>query len=242
MTALKLAIRHKPFAREDGELNAIENIEIEIAANEFVAVLGPSGCGKTSMLQIAAGLDEEYTGAVEYAAGLEHRMAYVFQSPTLLPWRTVRQNIELVFSDPQTHADAIASVLEAVGLAGSEDIYPLQLSMGMQRRAALARAFVLRPRLLLMDEPFVSLDELLAARLRDLLRTMLAGNPASVLFVTHDWREALSLADRLIFLSPGPARITGELAVPLSPQQRSRPADLQNFRDANAKFFQSGKQ
>jgi len=241
MTALKLAIRYKPFARTDGELNAIENIEIEIARNEFVAVLGPSGCGKTSMLQIAAGLDDDYTGTVEYAAGLKDKMAYVFQSPTLLPWRTVRQNIELVFSDPQAHADAIASVLEAVGLAGSEDIYPLQLSMGMQRRAALARAFVLRPQLLLMDEPFVSLDEMLAARLRDLLETMLAGNPASVLFVTHDWREALSLADRLIFLSPGPARITGELTVSLSRQQRCNAAELQNFRDANANVFQPGK-
>jgi NitT/TauT family transport system ATP-binding protein len=241
MTALKLAIRHKPFARADGELNAIENIEIEIAPNEFVAVLGPSGCGKTTMLQIAAGLDDDYTGTVEYAAGLKDKMAYVFQSPTLLPWRTVRQNIELVFSDPQAHADAIASVLEAVGLAGSEDIYPLQLSMGMQRRAALARAFVLRPQLLLMDEPFVSLDEMLAARLRDLLETMLAGNPASVLFVTHDWREALSLADRLIFLSPGPARITGELTVSLSRQQRCNAAELQNFRDANANVFQPGK-
>lgn len=238
MTALKLAIRHKSFARADGELNAIENIEIEIASNEFVAVLGPSGCGKTTMLQIAAGLDDEYTGTVDYAAGLKDKMAYVFQSPTLLPWRTVRQNIELVFSDPQVHADAIASVLEAVGLAGSEDIYPLQLSMGMQRRASLARAFVLRPQLLLMDEPFVSLDETLAARLRNLLKTMLAGNPASVLFVTHDWREALSLADRLIFLSPGPARIVGELAVSLNPQQRSNPVDLQSFRDTHAKFFQ----
>lgn len=241
MTALKIAIRHKPFARPDGELNAIENIEIEIAANEFVAVLGPSGCGKTTMLQIAAGLDDDYTGIVEYAAGLKDKMAYVFQSPTLLPWRTVRQNIELVFSDPQAHADTIASVLQAVGLAGSEDIYPLQLSMGMQRRASLARAFVLKPQLLLMDEPFVSLDETLAARLRDLLKTMLADSPASVLFVTHDWREALSLADRLIFLSPGPARIVGELAVSLNPQQRSNPTDLQSFRNANPEFFQSGE-
>jgi len=241
MTALKIAIRHKPFARSDGELNAIENIEIEIAVNEFVAVLGPSGCGKTTMLQIAAGLDDDYTGSVQYAAGLRDEMAYVFQSPTLLPWRTVRRNIELVFSNPQDHADAIASLLESVGLAGSEDIYPLQLSMGMQRRASLARAFVLRPQLLLMDEPFVSLDETLATRLRNLLKTMLADNPASVLFVTHDWREALSLADRLIFLSPGPARITGELAVTLSPQQRSNPVDLQSFRDANAKLFRSGE-
>ncbi|WP_108881594.1 ATP-binding cassette domain-containing protein [Anderseniella sp. Alg231-50] len=240
MTALQLAIRHKSFARADGELNAIENIEIEIAENEFVAVLGPSGCGKTTMLQIAAGLDNDYAGSARYADGLKDRMAYVFQSPTLLPWRTVRQNIELVFSNPQAHADDIASVLEAVGLAGSEDIYPLQLSMGMQRRASLARAFVLRPQLLLMDEPFVSLDEPLAARLRDLLQTMLAGNPASVLFVTHDWREALSLADRLIFLSPGPARITGELAVSLSRRQRSNPAELQSFRDANEHLFQSG--
>ncbi|MEP4314282.1 MAG: hypothetical protein ABJ350_12110, partial [Anderseniella sp.] len=92
-----------------------------------------------------------------------------------------------------------------------------------------------------MDEPFVSLDETLATRLRALLKTMLADNPASVLFVTHDWREALSLADRLIFLSPGPARITGELAVTLSPQQRSNPADLQSFRDANATIFRSGE-
>ncbi len=241
MTALKIAIRHKPFARSDGELNAIENIEIEIAANEFVAVLGPSGCGKTTMLQIAAGLDDDYTGTVEYAAGLKDKMAYVFQSPTLLPWRTVRRNIELVFSNPQDHAGTIASLLESVGLAGSEDIYPQQLSMGMQRRASLARAFVLRPQLLLMDEPFVSLDETLADRLRNLLITMLADNPASVLFVTHDWREALSLADRLIFLSPGPARITGELAVTLSRKQRTNPADLQSFKDANARFFLSGE-
>lgn len=230
MNALELDIRSKSFPAPGGRTQIIEGININVAQGEFVAVLGPSGCGKTTTMQIASGLDSAFEGTVQYGPGVEDHLAYVFQQPRLLPWRTVRENIELVFADPAAHAGDISAALADVGLADAGHLYPGQLSLGMQRRAALARAFVLRPRLLLMDEPFVSLDDALAQNLRGLLRGLLDAHPAAVLFITHDWREAVTLADRLVFLTPSPATIRTELAVTLSRKERLDPTAVERFR------------
>ena len=234
MTALEVHIRRKAFARDGGELEVVRGLSLSVKPGEFVAVLGPSGCGKSTMLQIAAGLDTDFDGDVRYGDGIRERMAYVFQQPRLLPWRTVQQNIELVFDQPEPHRDDIAETLRAVGLEGSAALFPGQMSLGMQRRAALARAFVPRPRLLLMDEPFVSLDAELAARLRDLLRVLLARNPAAVVFVTHDWREAVSLADRLVLLKAGPAAIEAEAVIDVPAEERERAGAQDAFRKRHA--------
>jgi NitT/TauT family transport system ATP-binding protein len=239
MNALELDIRAKSFPAPGGHTQVIEGINIDVAQGEFVAMLGPSGCGKTTAMQIASGLDNAFDGTVRYGPGVADRLAYVFQQPRLLPWRTVRENIELVFTDPVAHAGDITAALADVGLLDAGLLYPGQLSLGMQRRAALARAFVLRPRLLLMDEPFVSLDDTLAQNLRGLLRSLLDSHPAAVLFITHDWREAVMLADRLVFLTPSPATIRAELAVTLSREQRLKASVVERFRRDHAKAFEA---
>jgi ABC-type nitrate/sulfonate/bicarbonate transport system ATPase subunit len=237
VNALEIDIRRKAFARDGAHIEVVRGLQLAVQPGEFVAVLGPSGCGKSTTLQIAAGLDADFEGSVKYGPGVEDHLAYVFQQPRLLPWRTVQQNIELVFDNPAMHRDQISDVLAAIDLIGCEELFPGQLSLGMQRRAALARAFVLKPKLLLMDEPFVSLDAALAHRLRDVLRDMLKDNPAAVVFVTHDWREAVSLADRLVFLETGPATVRAQVKVDIAGTQREDAAVQDRFRKQHAAAF-----
>ena len=178
------------------------------------------------MLNIVAGLDRHYEGEVSSPAATggerdDPRLGYVFQSPRLMPWLTALDNVRLVLPPGPSSTDTAREVLREVGLGGFEDAYPGQLSGGMQRRVALARAFGVNPALLLMDEPFGSLDEPLAWRLRESLEALWRRRGSMVLFVTHDLEEALSLADRVLFLSPRPARVVLEQRVDL-PRPRSR--------------------
>lgn len=177
-----------------------------------MALVGPSGCGKTTALGIVAGLDRDYDGALEIG-GASPRLGMVFQEPRLLPWRTVRQNLALALPKPQRLPERVDAMLDALELSGFADRFPTQLSLGMARRVALARAFVVEPDLLLMDEPFVSLDEPTALRLRDLLAARLEQRPATVLLVTHNLREALALADRLLLLAPSPGRVVADIPI-----------------------------
>lgn len=196
-------------------------IDVDIPAGEFVAIVGPSGVGKTTLLNMVAGLDLDYAGAVcldgTPSAGPPAGMGMVFQEPRLMPWLTVGDNVRLVEAERRArdrdYVSRADAMLEEVGLDGSRDAWPGQLSGGMQRRVALARAFVLEPWLLLMDEPFVSLDAPAADQLRDLLRTLCARVRPLVLFVTHDVREALVLADRILFLGGRPARVVRDYRV-----------------------------
>jgi ABC-type nitrate/sulfonate/bicarbonate transport system, ATPase component len=182
-----------------------------------VALVGPSGCGKTTTLNIAAGLDRAFDGTVTYAEP-NPVIGYVFQNPRLLPWRTVRQNVTLVLPKARRNGGGglVDEWLSAMGLSDVADQFPTRLSVGMARRVALARAFVVQPDLLLMDEPFVSLDEPTAQRLRALLAAMLERRPATVLFVTHNLREAIQLADRILVMAPGPTRVVAEVPVPVA--------------------------
>lgn len=212
MRQLSIRIDRKVF---DGA-PLFEGLDLAVADGEFVALVGPSGVGKTTLLNMVAGLDPDYAGAILLdgaplaAPGRSPAgMGVVFQEPRLMPWLTVAGNVRLaeaerVAHDPAyvSHADAL---LDEVGLGQYRDAWPNQLSGGMQRRAALARAFVVEPWLLLMDEPFVSLDTPAANGLRALLRRLCARVRPLVLFVTHDVREALVLADRIVFLGGTPA-------------------------------------
>lgn len=211
---MRLEIHSKRF----GTTEALRGVRLDVARDEVVALVGPSGCGKTTMLNIAAGLDHAFDGSVDCAAST---LAYVFQDPRLLPWRTVRENVALALPRAERRGPRADDMLEAVEMAGLGDRYPLQLSLGMARRVALARAFVTVPDVLLMDEAFVSLDEPTAQRLRALLISLLERRPAAVLFVTHNLREALALADRLLVLSPGPGRVVAEVPVAAPRAQRS---------------------
>lgn len=233
--ALAADIREKryPGARGGKPHVALAGLSLQAAAGELVALVGPSGCGKTTFLNIVAGLDRDFTGEVTLAPrpdGQPARIGYVFQEPHLLPWRTVYENIALVL--PPRGANAIVEdMLKAVGLAGARDLYPPQLSGGMSRRVAIARAFAIEPDLLLMDEPFVSLDDDTVEQLRSLLLGLWHARPTTVLFVTHDLREALVLADRLLLLSAAPAHVVAELPVSLARNRRGSGAEIERLRE-----------
>ena len=232
--ALIAEIREKQYPRARGARPhvALAGLSLQIAAGEFVALVGPSGCGKTTLLNIVAGLDPDFAGDVQLAArpdGRPARVGYVFQEPRLLPWRTVHENIALVL--PPQRSDIVRNMLQAVGLPNSQDLYPPQLSVGMSRRVAIARAFAIEPDLLLMDEPFVSLDHDTVEQLRDLLLQLWHARPTTVLFVTHDVREALMLADRLVLLSGAPGRVLADVPVRLARNRRQSGAEIELLRD-----------
>jgi ABC-type nitrate/sulfonate/bicarbonate transport system ATPase subunit len=238
MSALQVQIDAKRFALNGGEVLAVEGLQFSVAEGDFVCILGPSGCGKTTTLNLIAGLDKDFSGKIVRSDSIaSRRTGYVFQTPRLLPWRSVMDNILLAAGDGPAQRAEAARVLKAVGLAGFEHAFPGQLSLGMQRRASLARAFAIDPGLLLMDEPFVSLDEQTAARLRLLLLALWRERPVTVLFVTHDSREAIQLGQRLLVLSPGPARLTADLRVPLTVEERADPSAIEAFRKEKLSFL-----
>jgi len=232
--ALIADIREKHYARARGAKShlALAGLSLQVAAGEFVALVGPSGCGKTTFLNIVAGLDRDFAGEIQLAPrpdGRPARVGYVFQEPRLLPWRTVYENIALVLPRPHAAA-AVNDMLQAVGLAKAQDLYPPQLSLGMSRRVSIARAFAIEPDLLLMDEPFVSLDHDTVEQLRDLLLKLWRARPTTVLFVTHDMREALVLADRLVLLSATPGRVLADVPVSLARNRRHSGAEIELLR------------
>lgn len=221
-TAIRVTVERKSFppVADRPEQLVLSGVELTVDEGSFVVLTGPSGCGKSTLLNIVAGLDTDYTGHVDFARK-DARLSFMFQTPRLLPWRTVEQNIRYVLADDDPEGDQkVAAILVRVGLSGSANAYPERLSLGMQRRAALARAFVVEPDILLMDEPFVSLDDPSADSLRALLIELWSRRPTTVLFVTHDRIEAVMLGTRLVRLEGAPAGIVQDSDVTLSPSER----------------------
>jgi NitT/TauT family transport system ATP-binding protein len=217
---LELRIDAKVFMSTDGTpVEVVRGLELRLKAGSFGALIGPSGCGKTTILKIAAGLDPDFRGRLRTPGS--GRLGIVFQEPRLLPWRTVEENIRLALPGHEAAAD-LTELVEILGLGAHLARYPGELSMGLARRTAVARAFAARPDFLLLDEPFVSLDEAVAARLRDELMALTTRTKATTLFVTHNLAEAIQLADRLFFLSDRPARIIAEKSLPPPRGTRSR--------------------
>jgi len=213
----------------------LKNVSFQVEPGSFVIITGPSGGGKSTMLNIVAGLDKDYEGEVDFGdGGPTQRLAFVFQSPRLLPWRTVYENIALALPPGDPRLANIPEMLKRVGLTEAANAYPEMISLGMQRRVALARAFVLEPDLLLMDEPFVSLDDPTAQGLRELLVELWSRRPTTVLFVTHDRAEAVMLGTRILRLSPGPATIAQDVPVRLSVADRS---DREKVRAEQRRIF-----
>lgn len=176
------------------------DIHLTLAPSETLALVGPSGIGKTSLLRIIAGIERDFEGEVQ----VNGKLAMVFQEPTLLPWRSVAQNITLTTGASAQIAEA---ALADVGLAGRGTDFPAQLSLGQQRRLSLARAFAIRPALLLLDEPFVSLDPPLAAEMMELFMSLRDAYNVASIFVTHVAAEADILASRTVTLGGSPARL-----------------------------------
>ena len=187
MSALAVNIRKKAF----GARTVLSNLAFEVDAGDTLAVVGPSGSGKSTLLRIVAGIDPDFDGKVVRP----ERVAIVLQEPTLLPWRTALRNLTVVTGVDD--ASALAA-LAAVGLQGSSGLFPRQLSLGQQRRLALIRAFVTRPELLLLDEPFVSLDGPLVEEMLALTERLIAQARPATLFVTHSSAEAERLATRVL--------------------------------------------
>ncbi|MBM3543277.1 MAG: ATP-binding cassette domain-containing protein [Alphaproteobacteria bacterium] len=210
----EIRIEDKTYVGADGsKLTAISEFVLDVAPESMTVLMGPSGCGKTTLLRIVAGLDGRYRGDVGLPP--DTRIGLMFQEPRLLPWRTVRQNIELVAA-PDFSAKDLEHLAQAVGIADMLPRYPQELSLGLARRVALARAFATKPDLLLLDEPFVSLDERTADRLRRLLLDVWQARPTTAILVTHNAREAILLADQLVLLAPRPTRVVAveTIAVP----------------------------
>lgn len=187
MSALDVDIRLKAF----GGREVLRDLRFTVEPGETLAVLGPSGTGKSTLLRILAGLDPDFEGSVRRP----ERVAMVFQEPTLLPWRRAVENLTLVTGVSRARAEA---ALGEVGLAGRGALFPRQLSLGQQRRLALARAFVTGPQLLLLDEPFVSLDARLVGEMLALTEALIAASRPATVFVTHSAAEAERLATRVL--------------------------------------------
>ena len=217
------------FARPGTEpLVAIDEVSFDLAASDLVSLLGPSGCGKTTFLRIVAGLTRATSGSVQIrgreVTRPEDDFGFVFQSPNLMPWRTVIDNVLFPMEVKRRTGAAARSrameLLELVGLGGFENVRPAELSGGMQQRAALCRALIHEPSLLLMDEPFGALDELTRMEMNDLLLDIRKVTGATTLFVTHSISEAVFLSDHVMVFSRRPARIADHIEVAL-PYPRS---------------------
>ncbi|MFD4959740.1 ABC transporter ATP-binding protein [Microbacterium sp. NPDC058389] len=239
--AVRAAGVSKVFATKTGDVAALSDVDLEVAAGEFVALIGPSGCGKSTLLRLIADLDQATTGSLEIfgkpakRARADQDYGIAFQQAGLLPWRTVGANmalpLELHGTGKAERAARVAELAELVGLTEFVDRYPDQLSGGMQQRVAIARALAARPKLLLMDEPFGALDEMTRERLQTELTRIAAETEAAVVFVTHSIPEAVFLSDRVVVMSPRPGRITDVIEVDLGTDRSEELREAPEFFD-----------
>ncbi|WP_083514111.1 ABC transporter ATP-binding protein [Bradyrhizobium manausense] len=205
------------FDTADGRVEALSNVNLQVAEGEFVSFIGPSGCGKTTMLRVIADLQQPSSGTLTVndmsaeAARLARSYGYVFQAPALFPWRTIEKNLKLPlqimgYSEIEQQ-QRVERYLSMVNLTGFERKFPWQLSGGMQQRVSIARALSFDPALLLMDEPFGALDEIVRDHLNEQLLQLWKSTGKTVLFVTHSIPEAVFLSTRIVVMSPRPGRI-----------------------------------
>ncbi len=205
------------FETNDGPVHALSDIDLAINQGEFVSFIGPSGCGKTTLLRVIADLEQPTGGAITVEGGtprearLNRAYGYVFQAAGLYPWRTIAGNValplEVMGLSKREQGERIARNLDLVNLAGFENKFPWQLSGGMQQRASIARALAVEPDMLLMDEPFGALDEIVRDHLNEQLLLLWAKTKKTVVFVTHSIPEAVFLSTKIVVMSPRPGRI-----------------------------------
>ncbi len=221
------------FQTNDGPVQALSNVDLTIRKGEFVSFIGPSGCGKTTLLRVIADLEKPSSGSMSIngmsAEQARERRAYgyVFQAAALFPWRTIERNValplEIIGLPKAEQATRIARTLDLVNLTGFEKKYPWQLSGGMQQRASIARALAFDADLLLMDEPFGALDEIVRDHLNEQLLELWARTEKTICFVTHSIPEAVYLSTRIVVMSPRPGRVTDVIESTLP---KERPLDI----------------
>ena len=219
MPAISIKNINKTYIDQDGnEVQALHDINLDVAEGEFVCIVGPSGCGKSTLLEIVAGLLDATSGEVlldgQPVHGSSRDIGVVFQDASLFPWRTVRKNVE-------EREERLKRYISMVSLNGFENKYPAQLSGGMRQRAGIARTLAMNPKVILMDEPFSAVDHLTKCTLQEELINIRQAENKTVLFVTHDINEAVFLADRVVLLSPRPSTIQKIYEIPLE-QKRGR--------------------
>jgi len=214
MNDINIEIKKKtfPLKIQNGQKENLifKGLNIKIRKGQFLSIFGPSGCGKTTLLNIISGLDKDFIGSVQTFNGrvnANKNISYMFQAPRLFPWLTAIENIKFPIKKEKNCKKIAFELIKKVGLEKYKNQYPNRLSGGMQRRIALARAFALNPDILLLDEPFISIDKKISNLLRKLLIKLWKKNKPIIIFVTHDLDEAIELADRICFLSNLPAKI-----------------------------------
>jgi len=205
------------FQTNDGEVQALANVDLQISDGDFVSFIGPSGCGKTTLLRVIADLERPTAGTIlvngvsPEEARLRRQYGYIFQAPALYPWRTIERNVmlplEIMGFDARERRERMERYLKLVNLSGFERKFPWQLSGGMQQRASIARALSFDPALLLMDEPFGALDEIVRDHLNEQLLRLWDQTGKTVVFVTHSIPEAVFLSSKIVMMSPRPGRI-----------------------------------
>ncbi len=231
-------IRCTGLAHRFGTTQVLAPLDVTLAAGQTTALVGPSGCGKSTLLRLVAGLESPTAGDItisglspteQAAAG---RLSMAFQDPSLLPWRSLRGNVALALKLARRPVDeaAIARLISLVGLDGFADTRPAALSGGMRQRAAIARAMITEPAVLLLDEPFGAVDELTRLQLAEDLPPLWEARATTTLLVTHSISEAVLLADRILVFSPRPARVVADIAVPLDRPRLSGMASTDAFR------------
>ena len=220
-TSVRMTGVSKVFGRGASAVSALDDVSLEVAPGEFTCLIGASGCGKSTLLSLVAGLEEPTVGKVSTSGG---RVAFMFQEAALFPWLTAAGNVEMAFRangvGKAERRQRTAELLETVHLAGFGDKRPHELSGGMRQRVALARALAQDADVLLMDEPFGALDAMTRDVLHDELDRICAARQLTVIFVTHNVREAVRLGDRVVVLSSRPGRVIDEFAVPIEKPRR----------------------
>ena len=235
MTAILAQNLSLSFETTDGPVHALSDIDLTVERGEFVSFIGPSGCGKTTFLRVIADLEQPTSGTISVngmtpeEARKQRAYGYVFQAAALLPWRTIEKNIalplEIIGLPPEQRTERIARLLDLVDLAGFGAKFPWQLSGGMQQRTSIARALAFDADLLLMDEPFGALDEIVRDHLNEQLLKLWARTGKTICFVTHSIPEAVYLSTRIVVMSPRPGRIADVI---VSPLPRERPQDIRD--------------
>ena len=213
-----IKIKEKSFLNKhnNSTIKVLKNIDINIKSKEFVCIVGPSGCGKTTLMNMIGGLiktDNQIIKLDSKKQSFDENFGYVFQTSRLLPWLTVKENVALVCDKKNIKDEKINEILENFGLKDFVNYYPKSISGGMRRRVSLARAFINNPKVLLMDEPFVSLDQPTAENLYEVLVNYWKKNPTTIILITHVLKEAILLGDRVLFFSKNPGTVVFDYKV-----------------------------